>query len=213
LALNGTAGIRDQVWGQPSTPPSPAAKHPIHAPTPLPTPDRHRQAGAEPGRARHRTRNGTWWCNDPVMSVFKGSGRRVPPGYFRPADFFDAGMRGGGRATVDHAVIRGLVTARPWCVAGLPLSCCGIRVPGTLSRVALTGPALRRACQMMIRAGLVSRWDDRARSSRQLASADAARVYSGCRARRHGFPRLAVRRARAALWTPVDKPLSMPSLL
>jgi hypothetical protein len=32
--LNGTAGIRDQVWGQPSTPPSPAAKHPIHAPTP-----------------------------------------------------------------------------------------------------------------------------------------------------------------------------------
>jgi hypothetical protein len=122
-------------------------------------------------------------------------------------------VEGGQRATVDHAVIRGLVTARPWCVAGLPLSCCGIRVPGTLSRVALTGPALRRACQMMIRAGLVSRWDDRARSSRQLASADAARVYSGCRARRHGFPRLAVRRARAALWTPVDKPLSMPSLL
>jgi hypothetical protein len=34
LALNGTAGIRDQVCGQPSIPPSPAAKHPIHAPTP-----------------------------------------------------------------------------------------------------------------------------------------------------------------------------------
>ena len=33
LALNGTAGIRDQNWGQPSTPPGPAAKHPIHKPT------------------------------------------------------------------------------------------------------------------------------------------------------------------------------------
>ena len=26
-------------------------------------------------------------------------------------------------------MIRGLVTARPWCVAGLPLSACGSRVP------------------------------------------------------------------------------------
>jgi hypothetical protein len=34
IGLNGTAGIRDQVCGQPSTPSSPAAKHPIHAPTP-----------------------------------------------------------------------------------------------------------------------------------------------------------------------------------
>jgi hypothetical protein len=33
LALNGTADIRDQVWGQPSIPPNLAAKHPIHAPT------------------------------------------------------------------------------------------------------------------------------------------------------------------------------------
>jgi hypothetical protein len=31
-------------------------------------------------------------------------------------------VEGGHCATVDHAVIRGLVTARPWCVAGLPLS-------------------------------------------------------------------------------------------
>jgi hypothetical protein len=52
---------------------------------------------------------------------------------------------------VDHAVIRGLVTARPWCVAGLPLSTVGSRVPSVLSRIALTGSALRRARRMMIR--------------------------------------------------------------
>ena len=48
-------------------------------------------------------------------------------------------------------MIRGLVTARPWCVAGLPLSSRGNRVPSRSSRIALTGSALRRACRMVIR--------------------------------------------------------------
>ena len=48
-------------------------------------------------------------------------------------------------------MIRGLVTARPWCVAGLPLSIGGSRVPSAPSRIALTGSAPRRACRMMIR--------------------------------------------------------------
>jgi hypothetical protein len=60
------------------------------------------------------------------MSVFKGSGREIPSAVmFRLPSMMQAGaVEGGNRATVDHAVIRGLVTARPWCVAGLPLSLC-----------------------------------------------------------------------------------------
>ena len=38
-------------------------------------------------------------CPRAVMSVFKGSGRKIPPGLLFPFAVSDAGMRGGGRGT------------------------------------------------------------------------------------------------------------------
>src|SRR6476469_8851620 len=89
-----------------------------------------------------------------VMSVFNRLARKFPSGFFcfRLMVLMQAcTVEGGHWAAVDHAVIRGLVTARPWCVAGLPLSPRGSRVPSVSSRIALTGFRPPRACRMMIR--------------------------------------------------------------
>jgi len=59
-------------------------------------------------------------------------------------------VEGGNWATVDHAVIRGLVTARPWCVAGLPLSLCRKSRSSRGIEDCPDRPALRRACRMVI---------------------------------------------------------------
>jgi hypothetical protein len=40
-------------------------------------------------------------CPWAVMSVFKGSGQKIPPGFVVPVAACDAGMRGGGRALSD----------------------------------------------------------------------------------------------------------------
>ena len=77
------------------------------------------------------------------MSVFNRLARKFLSGVFcfRLLVLMQAcAVEGGHWATVDHAVIRGLVTARPWCVAGLPLSTVGSPVPSVLSRIALTAP-------------------------------------------------------------------------
>jgi hypothetical protein len=40
-------------------------------------------------------------CPRAVMSVFKGSGQKIPPRFVVPVAVSDAGMRGGGRALSD----------------------------------------------------------------------------------------------------------------